>query len=356
MSVTPMWWRANVHGEKFPQGSGKIGGWPKIGHDDIVKPFRTIGVLLPSKASTLGLGLVAEVFADRSHRGLPAFEVVLCAEKPGAVVTDIGMTVQVGHGLGRLASADVVVPLPSDSFRTTPSRAVIRALRAAFDRGAIVATHCTGSYMLAATGLLDAKSATTHWRFAADFAERFPAVDVAADALYVDEGRLITGAGAAAGLDMYLHLLRREHGAAIAKAIAQDMVVAPHRDGGQAQYIESPVPANGDDQRLASVLEWMAANISAPVPVEDLAARALMSPRTFARRFKAATGATPHSWQLSQRLARAEELLEHTALSMEEIASAIGYASATVLREQFVKRRGVPPREYRRAFGVPLKG
>jgi transcriptional regulator GlxA family with amidase domain len=300
--------------------------------------------------------LVAEVFADRSYFGLPAFEVLMCAEEPGALVTDIGMTVHIGHGLGRLASADLVVLLPSASFRAKPSDAVIGAVRAAYERGAIVATHCVGSFMLAATGLLDGLSAATHWRFAAEFAERFPAVNVAGDALYVDEGRLLTGAGAAAGLDLYLHLLRREHGAAVAKTVARDMVVAPHRDGGQAQYIESPVPANGDDQRLASVLEWMAANVSAPVAVDDLAARALMSPRTFARRFKAATGATPHAWQLSQRLARAEELLENTALSMEEIASAIGYASATVLREQFVKRRGIPPREYRRAFGVPLKG
>ncbi|GAA0902631.1 GlxA family transcriptional regulator [Virgisporangium aurantiacum] len=313
--------------------------------------FRSITAYLPDRASTLGLGLLAEVFADRSHMGLPAFEVTICADRPGVVRTDLGLNVHVEHGLNRLAGGELVVLLPGNSFRSDVQAVVLDAVRAAHRRGAIVASHCTGSYFLAATGLLDGRQASTHWRFAADFATRFPAVHVRADDLYVDEGRIVTGAGAAAGVDMYLHLLRREHGSAVANAVARDVVVAPHRSGGQGQYITTPVPADPDDERLADVIAWAAGNLDRILSVEELAARALMSGRTFTRRFKAATGATPHAWLRDQRLRRAENLLEITDRPIEHIARDVGYASATVLREQFVKHRGVSPRQYRQTFG-----
>jgi transcriptional regulator GlxA family with amidase domain len=315
-----------------------------------VDGFRSITAFVPEEASTLGLGLVSSVFGDRRHLGLPGFDITFCTDHPGSVTTDAGLRLSVEHGVDRLAEGDLVLLLPGDSFRGEPSAEVLGAVRAAYARGAIVASHCVGSWILAATGLLDGLRATTHWRLAGEFAARYPNVRVEPGVLYVDEGRLLTGAGAGAGTDLYLHLLRREHGASVANTIARDIVVPPHRDGGQAQYIETPVPASGDDARLAAALEWASGNLHRTVPVEEMAARALMSPRTFARRFKAATGTTPHAWLLRQRLVQAEALLEQTSLSIEEVARQVGYASATVLRERFLKHRGVPPREYRRAF------
>jgi transcriptional regulator GlxA family with amidase domain len=317
-----------------------------------VKRLQSITAYLPSGASTFGLGLVSEIFADRRHLGQPAFEVTLCADLPGPVRTDLGLMLQAERGLDELAEGDLVVLLPADTFRSEPSPDVIAAVQKAHRRGAIIVSHCVGSYFLAATGLLNGRKATTHWRFAKDFAARFPEVDVVREALYVDEGQIITGAGAAAGADLYLHLLRREHGASVANVIARDVVIAPHRHGGQAQYIEAPVPGNVDDERLQAVTSWAAANLDRIIPVEELASRALMSPRTFARRFRAVTGSSPHSWLLHQRLARAEDLLENTNLSIEEVARSVGYASAAVLRDQFSRHRGIPPREYRRAFSA----
>ncbi|WP_117212556.1 GlxA family transcriptional regulator [Allorhizocola rhizosphaerae] len=312
--------------------------------------FRSITAYVPQESNSLGLGLAAEIFADRSHRGLPAFELTWCTDRPGTVRTDTGLRLHIEHGLDRLARGDLVLLLPGDSFHAEPGPEVLAAVRHAYDRGAIVASQCVGSYLLAATGLLDGRRATTHWRFAEDFARRFPRVNVMPESLYADEGRIITGAGAVAGIDLYLHIVRREHGSAVANAIAREIVVAPHRDGGQAQFIVTPVPDTGDF--LAPVMTWALSNLDRPITVGDLAARTHMSPRTFARRFKDATGSTPHSWLLHQRLAQVEELLESTDLSIEEIARRVGYASATVLREQFQKRRGVAPRAYRRAFSA----
>jgi transcriptional regulator GlxA family with amidase domain len=281
---------------------------------------------------------------------MPAFDFAVCAERPGPVRTDTGLTLIVEHGLDRLAQADLVMVMSWDDFTSEPPAAVLDAITTAYANGATIATHCTGTYVLAATGLLDGKRATTHWRWAEPLAARFPAVRVEPEVLYIDEGRLVTGAGAAAGVDLCLYLLRREYGAAVATAFARDMVVPPHRDGGQAQFVTAPVPVDCDDDRLADVIGWARGNLHQPLTVELLAARALMSPRSFARHFKAATGATPHAWLLGQRLHRAEELLETADTSVEEIARLVGFGTAAALREQFVRRRGVPPRDYRRTF------
>ncbi|MCI3933783.1 GlxA family transcriptional regulator [Streptomyces sp. AN091965] len=297
----------------------------------------------------LAVGVVAEVFAPHGA-DLPAFDFALCADRPGPVTTDVGVPVTVAHGLDRLASAELLIALPSAGFRTPPGPAVLDALRLAHERGALVAAHCVGAFALAAAGLLDGRRATTHWRFAELLARRHPDVSVESDALYIDEGRVVTGAGAAAGFDMCLHLLRREHGAALANTVARDMVLPSHRDGGQAQYLAAPVPEDARDERLADVLAWARAHLHEPLPVAELARRAAMSKRSFARRFTAATGTTPHAWLRNLRLSGAEELLETTDLPVEEIARRVGYGSAAVLREQFVRRRGVPPRSYRRSF------
>ncbi|WP_327683954.1 GlxA family transcriptional regulator [Kitasatospora sp. NBC_00458] len=297
----------------------------------------------------LAAGIASEVF-DARGQGLPGFDFALCTDRPGQVRTDVGLPLLVGQGLDRLAAADLVIALPWADFRTPPAPAVLDALTAAHERGALVAGHCVGTFALAAAGLLDGLRATTHWRFAALLADRHPAVTVEPEALYIDEGRIITGAGAAAGFDLCLHLLRREHGAVTANAIARDLVLPSHRDGGQAQYLATPIPEDCQDERLADVLTWARENLHEPLPVAELARRALMSRRSFARRFNAATGTTPHAWLLGLRLSRAEELLETTDLPVEEVARLVGYGSAAVLRAQFVRRRGVPPRSYRRSF------
>lgn len=312
-------------------------------------PFETVAAYVPPGAGMLAVGIVTEVFGPHGQ-GLPGFDFALCADRPGPVPTDLGVPLTVTHGLDRLAAADLVIALPGAGFRTPPGPAVLDALSAAHGRGALVAAHCVGTFALAAAGLLDGLRATTHWRFAALLADRHPEVSVEPDALYVDEGRIVTGAGAAAGFDLCLHLLRREHGAATANAVARDMVLPSHRDGGQAQYLAAPAPEDCHDERLAEVLAWVRENLHEPLPVAELARRAMMSKRSFARRFAAATGTTPHAWLRGLRLSGAEELLETTDLPVEEIARRVGYGSAAVLREQFVRRRGVPPRSYRRSF------
>jgi transcriptional regulator GlxA family with amidase domain len=310
--------------------------------------FLRVVAFAPQGVTALGLGAVSSVFGRRP--GLPAFDAVICAERPGPLHTDLGLPLQVMHGPERMATAEVVLILPGEEFRAPPTAEVVTALRTARAAGAVIAANCTGVFLLAATGLLDGLAATTHWQFADELAASYPAVTVRPKELYLDHGGILTGAGASAGLDLYLYLVRREHGAAVANAIARNLVTPPHREGGQAQYLSVPVPVDADDQRLAAVISWAREHLHDRVSVDELAARAMMSRRTFARRFKAATGTTPHAWLLAQRLNRAEHLLETTELSVEEIAHRIGYGTATVFREQFALRRGVGPRDYRRTF------
>ena len=311
-------------------------------------PFHRVAAYAPPGSAALGLGMASAVF--RARPGVTGFDFAVCADRPGPLTTDLGVPVLVEHDVTLLSRADLVLVLPGADHTEPPPRPVTTALREAHRRGAIVAGHCLGVFPLAAMGLLDGHEATTHWQHAGQLADRYPDVVVRPEALYVDQGRIVTGAGAAAGMDMYLHLVRRDHGAALANAIARLLVVPPHRDGGQRQYISAPVPADSNSERLADVLAWARANLGQNPSVDALAARALMSRRSFIRHFKAATGDTPHAWLLTQRLNLAEELLEATTLSMEEIAARVGYRSAAVLREQFTFRRGVAPRDYRRAF------
>lgn len=312
-------------------------------------PFVTVAAYAPPGVGMLGAGIASEVF-DARGQDLPRFDFALCTERPGRIRTDVGLPVVVEHGLDRLAAADLVIALPWADFRTPPGPAVLDALTSAHERGALVAGHCVGAFALAAAGLLDGLRATTHWRFTGLLADRHPDVTVEPDALYIDEGRIVTGAGAAAGFDLCLHLLRREYGATTANAIARDLVLPSHRDGGQAQYLAAPAPEDCNDDRLAEVLAWAREHLHESLPVAELARRCLMSRRSFARRFAASTGTTPHAWLLGLRLSRAEELLETTDLPVEEIARLVGFGSAAVLRSQFVRRRGVPPRSYRRSF------
>jgi transcriptional regulator GlxA family with amidase domain len=318
-----------------------------------VAPFRRVAAYAPDGAVGLGLGLTSAIF--RARPPLTDFEFGICGMRPGPVSTDLGVPVLLEHGPELLASSDLILLLPGASYAAAPPAPVLDALRAAHERGATLAAHCLGVFTLAATGLLDDLEVTTHWEHASQLAARFPRVRVRPEALYLDQGDIVTGAGAAAGIDMCLHLIRREHGAALANSIARILVTPPHRDGGQQQFITAPLTAGGDadGDRLAEVMAWARANLDRPVSLDELAARALMSRRSFVRRFNAATGATPYAWLLSQRLSLAEEMLETTSLPVEQIAARVGYRSAAVFREQFAARRGVAPRDYRKTFGRP---
>ena len=314
------------------------------------RPLVVSAVVADGMVGAFGLGVAAEVFGyDRRAMGLPRFDFGLVGEQPGSVRTDTGIGLTVEHGLERLARSDIVTITAWELFDRVPAPALLDALREVHARGGQLISQCTGAFVLAATGLLDGQRATTHWRYAGELAARFPAVRVDPAVLYVDNGQVITGAGTAAGVDALLHLVRREWGATAANALARNMVVPPHRDGGQAQFIDAPVATCADDL-LGAVLEWALAHLAEDITVDSLARRALMSPRSFARKFKATTGTTPHAWLLGQRLAAAEALLEDSDAPVEEIARLVGFGTAAGLREQFTRRRGVSPRAYRQTF------
>jgi transcriptional regulator GlxA family with amidase domain len=313
--------------------------------------LRDVVALAWDDVGAFGLGVATEIFGyDRTPDGLPGYDFAVAAERPGIVRTDTGLKIVVEHGLERVETADLVLVLGWEDGDARPSEAICQALRDAVDRGATVMSHCTGAFVVAASGLLDGRRCTTHWRHADHLASLYPAVQVDADVLYVDAGSVISSAGCAAGIDTCLYLLRREHGVGVANAIARRLVVPPHRDGGQAQYVEVPVPEVDEGHRLREVLVWASEHVDEPLSVDQLAARALMSPRSFARHFRAATGTTPHAWLLAQRLTRAQQLLEQTDLGVDEVADRCGFGAAATLRGHFARRFGTSPQAYRRTF------
>ena len=227
---------------------------------------------------------------------------------------------------------------------------LLAALRRAHKRGARLVSFCSGVFVLAATGLLDGKRATTHWRYAERLARAYPQISVVPDVLYIDEGNLLTAAGSAAGIDLSLHLVRRDWGASAANGVARRLVVQPHRDGGQAQFVLAPVPVEAEDSDLTATLDWAAAHLERELSIDELARRAAMSPRTFARRFKQATGTTPLQWVLHQRVGLAQRLLEMTDLPVELVAERCGFGSGATLRQHFGRIVGTSPVAYRQAF------
>ena len=302
--------------------------------------------------SAFELGVVCEVFGlDRSDQGLPGYDFAVVAAEEPPLTSGQGFRLDTDHRMDRVAAADLVCVPAWRSIHEKPPAALLDAVRAAVDRGARVLSVCSGAFVLAHAGLLDGRRATTHWRYARDLAEQFPAIDVDPDVLYVDDGPVITSAGTAAGIDACLHVVRQEHGVAVANAVARRMVVPPFRDGGQAQFVEAPVPVQrraGTDE-LATLLDWAAQNLHLDLGVEDLARRAHMSPRTFARRFREATGTTPYKWVLGQRVGHAQRLLEQ-GLAVEEVARRAGFGSAATLRSAFARARGTSPSAYARCF------
>ena len=310
----------------------------------------SVAVLAYEGVSAFGLGVTAEVFGrDRSGEGLPRYDFAVTAAEPGLVRTDAGLPVLVEHGLDRLSSADLAVVVCWNETGVRPPEPVLDALRAVVDRGGRVLSECTGAFALAAAGLLDGRRATTHWMHAAELASRYPRVTVDPGVLYVDEGPVITSAGTAAGIDACLHVVRLEHGAAVANQLARRMVVAPHRDGGQAQFVPVLVETAPDGPDLAALRDWALGRLDEPLTVADLAGQVHMSPRTFARWFAAHSGTTPHQWLTSQRLSMAQELLERTDRGIEQIAADCGLAPL-MLRRHFTRRWGVTPQAYRHRF------
>lgn len=310
----------------------------------------SVAVLAYEGVSAFGLGVTAEVFGcDRSGDGLPRYDYSVTAARPGLIRTDVGMPVLVEAGLDRLSRADLAVVVCWDDIDSRPPEPVLAALRTVTRRGGRVLSQCTGAFVLAAAGLLDGRRATTHWQYAGELARRYPRVTVDPGVLYVDEGQVITSAGTAAGIDACLHVVRLEHGAAVANQIARRMVVAPHRDGGQAQFVPVPVDSPDSQGDLAGVRDWALSHLHQPITVADLAGRVHMSPRTFARWFAAHTGTTPHQWLTSQRLITAQELLERTDRGIEQIAADCGL-TPLMLRRHFARRWGITPQAYRRRF------
>jgi transcriptional regulator GlxA family with amidase domain len=312
--------------------------------------MRTVAVLAYDGVSTFGLGVTAEVFGcDRSGEGLPRYDYVVTAARPGMIRTDVGLQVLVEAGLDRLSEADLAIVPCWDDIDSRPPEPVLDALRAVNARGGRVLSQCTGAFVLAAAGLLDGRRATTYWKYAAQLARRYPRVTVDPDVLYVDEGDVITSAGTAAGIDACLHVVRLEHGAATANELARRLVVAPHREGGQTQFVPVAVDAAPGGSELAAVQGWALGHLGDQITVAQLGARIHMAPRTFARWFAARTGTSPHQWLTCQRLNRAQELLERTDHGVEQIAAECGL-TPIMLRRHFAQRWDVSPQAYRRRF------
>ncbi|MGV9211628.1 helix-turn-helix domain-containing protein [Micromonospora sp. RB23] len=301
--------------------------------------------------SVFETGIVTEVFGlPRPEFDVDWYDLVICAEKPGPVPVVGGVSLHTPYGLAELAAARTVIVPGVPDVTADPSPALVAALRTAHARGARVMSICSGAFALAGAGLLDGRRATTHWRYAELLARRYPRVEVDPNVLYLDDGDLFTSAGSAAGLDLSVHVVRRDHGAAIANAVARRLVIPPHRDGGQAQFVEAPVTADPDDDRIAASIDWALAHLAEPLSVARLAGRAHMSPRTYLRHFTRATGTSPIRWLIDQRVRASLALLEETDAAIEQIAGAVGFDTPVTYRHHFGRIMLTSPSAYRRAF------
>jgi AraC family transcriptional activator FtrA len=300
---------------------------------------------------TFEFGCTVELFAlERPELGVDWYDFQVCAVERGPIRAAGGITVQARYAPGLLKKADTIVIPGWRGADVPPPPALVAALRAAHARGARLCSICSGVFVLAAAGVLDGLRATTHWRYADKLAERHPAIDVEADALYIDNGQVITSAGSAAGLDMLLHLVRRDYGARVGNMVAQRLVVPPHREGGQAQFLPRPMPAD-EAGRLAKLMDWLRRHPREPHSVATMAARAAMSPRTLQRQFRDATGMGPLEWLTRERVAIAKDLLE-SPLPIAQVAERAGFGSEETLRHHFRRLVATTPGAYRKAFLV----
>lgn len=314
---------------------------------------RTIAVVAFDGISAFHLSVPSLVFGDdRSDIGVPHFTVRVCGAEPGPLRTTAGFKLHLEHGLEGLAGAGtIIVPSWRDPNQAPPPQ-LVAAVRRAHARGATIVGLCLGAFVVAEAGLLDGRPATTHWNWAKAFAERYPKLKVDPDVLYVDDGDVITSAGTVASIDCCLHVLRRQLGAEIANRVARRLVVAPQRQGGQAQYIEQPVQRDSEDERLSTTLAWVSSHLAQPHGVDSLAKRTRLSRRTFTRRFRQTTGTSLSPWLRNQRVAAAQSMLEKSNATLDEIATAVGFGSTVSLRQCFGSVLQVSPGEYRKQFKI----
>jgi AraC family transcriptional regulator, transcriptional activator FtrA len=309
--------------------------------------------LVYDRLCTFEFGCVTELFAlERPELGVDWYRFAVCAGEPGPIRAAGGITVAAPYTLKLLERADTIVIPGWRDADEMPPEPLLKKIRAAYRRGARLCSICSGVFVLAAAGVLDGKTVTTHWRYAEKLQQRYPQLQVRPDALYVDEGAVITSAGSAAGLDMLLHLVRRDHGSAIANRVAQRLVVPPHRDGGQAQFVPRPMPQD-DSSRLARLMDWVRSHPALPHTLRSLAERAAMSPRTLQRQFHDATGMAPYEWLVRERVAIARDLLEAAVpLPMTRVAELAGFGSEESLRRHFRRIALTSPGAYRKKFSA----
>jgi AraC family transcriptional activator FtrA len=318
------------------------------------RAHRRVVAVAYDRLCTFEFGLAVEVFGlPRPELDVPWYDFSVCSPERGPLRATGGFRVQAARGLRALDEAGTVVLPGWRDPEEAPPKALLEALVRAHARGARLLSICSGVFVLAATGLLDGLKATTHWRYTRRLAERFPRIEVTPDVLYVDNGQLLTSAGSAAGLDLCLHLVRRDYGAAVARTVARRLVVPPHREGGQAQYLPEPVALTEAAPTLSPVLDWALQRLDEPLSVPLLARRAHMSERTFSRRFQAFLGTSPAHWLTTQRVQAAQRLLEQTDLSMDEVAGRTGLGTAANMRHHFQAQVRTSPSRYRRAFQGP---
>jgi AraC family transcriptional regulator, transcriptional activator FtrA len=308
-------------------------------------------VLAYDQLCTFEFGCVVEVFGlSRPELNVNWYRLSVCAVDRGPLSAAGGIHLKAPYQLSLLDEADTIVIPGWRNLEVDPPRALIQRLRQAHERGARIAAICSGGFLLAATGLLNGKSATTHWKYVAELSSRYPEIRIEANALYVDEGPLMTSAGSAAGLDMMLHMVRRDHGAKVANSVAQRLVISPHREGGQAQFI--PTVINASDARgLSKLMAWLRAHLAQPHDLASMARRAHLTPRTLQRRFRETTAMTPIEWLYTERVRLAKELLETSSMPLGAIVMATGFGSEESLRKHFRRLVQTSPSAYRRQFG-----
>jgi AraC family transcriptional regulator, transcriptional activator FtrA len=309
-----------------------------------------VACVLSDGMTSIGVAIANDIFgaAWEAALGVPWYRYRVCTADPSPIRVGT-LDVAVRDGASALAGADTVI-IPGRGTRP-PAAELLTALRAASERGARLVSFCTGAYLLAETGLLDGRPATTLWSHAERFRARFPLVRLDPGVLYIDDGDVLTSAGNSAAADLSLHIVRGDYGAEIANTVARHMVAAPHRHGGQAQYVETPLGHRaGSGDKFAATLEWAMQRLNQPLPVKVLAARAALSPRHFTRQFRQATGTTPHQWLLNQRLTLARRLLETTSLPVDQVAASAGFGSPAAMRLQFQEALAISPAAYRQAF------
>ncbi|HEX7114458.1 MAG TPA: transcriptional regulator FtrA [Steroidobacter sp.] len=303
-----------------------------------------------SRSRTTEFGCVVELFAlPRPELEVEWYDFAVCAAERGQLRAAGGLVFSAPHSLRMLDRADTIVIPGWRDPEELPPKGVLDKIRSAHERGARLCSICSGVFVLAAAGVLDGRRATTHWRYAPLLARRYPGIQVESNALYVEAGNVLTSAGSAAGLDMLLHLVRRDHGPKVANRVAQRLVIPPHRDGDQAQYVPRPL-APEETGRLSRLLDWIRAHLAEPHSLASLARRANMSQRTLLRRFKEATGLAPHEWLVRERVAAAREMLESGRVGLARVAEAAGFGSQESFRRHFRLLVGVPPQTYRNRF------